>query len=761
MNRFIFPWLFIIAILLSGYPMFGGALTPPPRSATFREASERVFLENEITRVDVTINPSDFQNLLNNPWSDDLKRVTLRWRNSRIDETLEDVGFRVRGNTSRNAARKSWKIDLNTFVPGRQFYGLEKINLNGQNNDPSLLRTAASWRMIRKMGLPGSRTHFAALYINGTFWAIQVHVEQIDEEFAGSWFGNKKGNLYKCLHTGKPADLKPIPGEDYPTYGANGKLTYEEQNNDPLTDYTDLRDFIRFLDQSSDAAILEHLESRIHVDNALRMLAAEVAIGHWDDYWYGSNNYYLYNNEDTQRFEWIPYDLDNTLGIDFFSTDWSSRHFEKWGEGGFGTNRPPLTEALFGQSEWRRQYRRYLRMAAALLKHPETLEQVDRWRNLLLPWFNGTLESGGVVGFSDQGFDANAHILPASYRGGSYHTIGVKPYLVTRAATLEAQLEAFASTPPLPPLFINEALASNTAINTDEHGDYDDWVELYNDGDTEIDLGGMTLTDDVTSPFRWTFPPETRIPSKGFLLIWADGEPEQGPLHATFRVSIEGETLGLFDTMANGRVLIDSLSLPPLISNVSYGRYPDGSDFLTSFTTVTPEKANDITSGNPPGPRPPPRVFINEFMASNGATLADEAGDFDDWIELYNAENVAVDLSGMHLSDHLQNPTRFRFPEGVVINARGFLLVWADEQPHQGPLHATFKLSADGESISLYDTQQNNLQLIHSVVFGPQTRDVSMGLLPDGHAEPVVLDTPSPGRSNQGASITSTGWFCF
>ena len=126
-----------------------------------------------------------------------------------------------------------------------------------------------------------------------------------------------------------------------------------------------------------------------------------------------------------------------------------------------------------------------------------------------------------------------------------------------------------------------------------------------------------------------------------------------------------------------------------------------------------------------------------------------------------NAEDKAVDLSGMHLSDHLQNPTRFRFPEGVIIPAHGFLLIWADEQPHQGPLHATFKLSADGESISLYDTQQNNLQLIHSVVFGPQTRDVSMGLLPDGVGVPVILDTPSPGWSNQGDASRPSGWICY
>jgi hypothetical protein len=80
-------------------------------------------------------------------------------------------------------------------------------------------------------------------------------------------------------------------------------------------------------------------------------------------------------------------------------------------------------------------------------------------------------------------------------------------------------------------------------------------------------------------------------------------------------------------------------------------------------------------------------VVINEFMASNGMTRADEDGEFEDWIELHNTGDAAVDLSGWGLSDNDGNPFKWQFPAGTTIEARGFLLVWAsgkDRHPDPG-----------------------------------------------------------------------------
>lgn len=751
------------ALLLALLPAAGLALSPAPNDADYRLADANIFLQGEVTRAYVTIDPSDFQQLLDDPRADIDKNVTLRWVNSVLDETVTDVAFRPRGGGfTRDAVRKSWKLDFNDFVSGRSFYGLESINLNGDHNDPTLLRRRMAHEILRQMGLPTPRTHFVALYINGDFWSMQIHVEHIDEEFADSWFGSKTGNLYKCLFGQAPADLRKIQGEDYRNHG--GGTTYEEVNNAPLSDYTDLVEFIRFINDTTPQERLAGLESRLHIDNFLRYLAANVALGNWDDYWYGSNNYYLYFNPATTRFEWIPYDYDNSLGMDYFSTNWSTRHYEGWGDGGFGSTPAPLVSAVFDHSPWRRQYRRYLDKAARLLVLPANQALLQQWAAQIRPYYDGTIESGGVVGTQSSSGQHDPYFTtgisqPTNWNRGSFHTMGIVPFMNTRSARLLAQL-ANDFTPPLPRVFINEAMASNGNVIADEFGEFDDWIELYNDETTPVDIGGWHLTDDVANPLKWVIPVGTVIPAKGRLLVWCDNSPLQGPLHAPFALGAGGEHIGLFMNEVEGRVLVDEMAYPPLTVNQSYGRATDGSSVYTIHCTPTPGQPNN-NSVPPCGstePRTPPRVWINEFMADNDTVVADEAGEFDDWVELYNAEPFPVDLGGAYLTDNLNNRTKWQFPAGTVIPARGFLLIWCDSTPAQGPLHTSWSLSAGGEAIGLFDTDLNNNQPIHTVTFGRQTTDISTGLLPDGVEPFIILTEPSPGRSNVPVTATPEVW---
>src|SRR5690606_7702493 len=136
------------------------AFAPKPTDADHALADATIFLRDEVTRADITIDPADFQFLLDNPLTDEKKPCTVRWRNSVIDVTVPDVGIRSRGNLSRGAPRRSWKLDFNEFVPGRQFQSLEEMDLNGDNNDPTLLRRMLAHELLRRMGLPTSRTHF-------------------------------------------------------------------------------------------------------------------------------------------------------------------------------------------------------------------------------------------------------------------------------------------------------------------------------------------------------------------------------------------------------------------------------------------------------------------------------------------------------------------------------------------------------------------------------------------------------------------------
>jgi hypothetical protein len=145
---------------------------------------------------------------------------------------------------------------------------------------------------------------------------------------------------------------------------------------------------------------------------------------------------------------------------------------------------------------------------------------------------------------------------------------------------------------------------------------------------------------------------------------------------------------------------------------------------------------------------PIPRLHINEIMADNTRTRADEAGEFDDWIELYNPGEHPLDLGGMYLTDDPRDSRKWRFPTNTMIAAKGHLLVWADEHASQGPLHVNFKFDKAGEFIGLYDVEERANHLIDSIMFGPQLADISQGRMPDGDEWWVRQSRPTPGTSN-------------
>ena len=153
--------------------------------------------------------------------------------------------------------------------------------------------------------------------------------------------------------------------------------------------------------------------------------------------------------------------------------------------------------------------------------------------------------------------------------------------------------------PDLSGLFINEILASNSSVITDEYGDYDDWFEIYNGTDDTINTGGIYLTDDSEIPYLWQLPlhvPEqTNIAPHDFLLIWADEEPGEGFLHVDFKLSASGESVFLFQRQAENYVLLESMDYNQQYEDISWGRYPDGSTF-TALLSPTPGASNLILS---------------------------------------------------------------------------------------------------------------------------------------------------------------------
>ncbi len=314
-----------------------------------------------------------------------------------------------------------------------------------------------------------------------------------------------------------------------------------------------------------------------------------------------------------------------------------------------------------------------------------------------------------------------------------------------------------ATLPPFPPLWINEVLPENTSTHTDQFGERDPFIELYNSGPDPLDLTGFFLADNYTRTAPWSFPAGTTLGSGKFLVVWADGQPAQsapGIPHTSFRLTAGTGTVALGSKPGApvAPVVLDYLDYSQLSPGRSVGSYPDGPALeRRRFFQVTPGASNDPA----PGPYP---VVINEWMAANTHSLTNPVtGLADDWFELYNPGAAVVDLTGFQLANPITSITRFIIPAGTVVPAHGFLLVWADKQPASNapgqPLHVDFHLDKKGEEIGLFAPDGG---LVDGVSFGAQDTDISEGRAPDGTDAPYVkLHVPTPGALNVPLSLAA------
>ncbi len=141
-------------------------------------------------------------------------------------------------------------------------------------------------------------------------------------------------------------------------------------------------------------------------------------------------------------------------------------------------------------------------------------------------------------------------------------------------------------------LVINEVVSENQSAAKDPQGDFDDYIEIANSSDSEVDLSGKFLTDSKKNPRKWKFPKGIKIAAGGRLVIWADedGKAEEG-LHANFKLAKGGETIQLIDSDKAGNSILDEVKVAKLDPDSAYRRVPDSKgDF--SQGVPSPGKTN-------------------------------------------------------------------------------------------------------------------------------------------------------------------------
>ncbi len=181
-------------------------------------------------------------------------------------------------------------------------------------------------------------------------------------------------------------------------------------------------------------------------------------------------------------------------------------------------------------------------------------------------------------------------------------------------------------------LVINEFMASNDSHDVDGTNTKPDWIELFNPGTTDIDVGGWYMTDGISSDVAdwWQIPAggnETNVPAGGWLVLFANGSPDDGALYLDFSLKSSGETIGLADADEN---VVDSLIYEQQTTDLSMGLSPDGVGEMTFLVAATPGAANSASSGNlppviadvdldPVSPLPNEAVTVNaEVFDDNG-----------------------------------------------------------------------------------------------------------------------------------------------
>ncbi|MFT7463912.1 MAG: hypothetical protein ACI9EF_002260 [Pseudohongiellaceae bacterium] len=164
---------------------------------------------------------------------------------------------------------------------------------------------------------------------------------------------------------------------------------------------------------------------------------------------------------------------------------------------------------------------------------------------------------------------------------------------VSQTSAQTARPVAASLTPAAVHVRLNEFLAVNETGATDERGEHEPWVELFNRKTVQVDVGGMHLTNEVSDPTRWTIPPNTLIPANSAIMIWLDGETVQGPLHASFSLDPAKGSLWLFDL--DGATLVNSFNYQVQVADVSTGRLLDGG-FWVTLLDPSPGQSNLVSA---------------------------------------------------------------------------------------------------------------------------------------------------------------------
>ncbi len=604
-----------------------------------------------------------------------------------IDGTLfENVGVQYKGNSSFSVEGKKrpYKITTDAFVSGQRIWGYDKITLNNGVFDPTKIREVISYKILREF-MPAPRANLVFVR-SGTAGRLEDIGVYTSVERVNKRFMNKHF----------PHDdghrYKAVRGSmNWLGAGKDAyKSRYSAKGGEQRTRYDDLIHVIDVLNNTGPGALRRDLDAIFNIDKLLWQLAGAISMLNWDDlraFPGGGHNYYLYEDAYNGRMQILPWDWD--LGW-AESVETSYDLFDS-----FDNSDLPLTRrVVLGIPAIKDRYLAHLREMRSRIDWSTIEADVQRYRG----WTDSVICTAE---------EAKLWWEPCQTRYSSSHNT-LRNQITQRRSYLDARallnrpvatISDVKHTPKL--VDSRQAVTVTARISASTDGLREALLYFRTRGK----YGTVPMLDDGAH---------------------GDGEANDGVFGARIPAQAGGERVEYYIETS---------------SNDTAG----GSTGAKKYSPIYAEyKPYDYLVRSDSFDSP---IVINEFVADNVAGLKDEAGENDDWVELYNSGNTAINLKGYFLSDDTGDPQRWVFPD-VTIAAGGFLLVWADKDPEQGSLHATFKLSKSGESVAFFAPISEGNGLIDSYDFGRQAEDQSEGRECDSSKNWIFFATPTPRASN-------------
>ena len=338
---------------------------------------DEVFEDNAVKRIDIVITESRWENML-----DDMTNLygAFGGGNGSFSDDDEDpifvpaevfyngiewyrVGVRFKGNSSLASSwangilKLSFKLDFDEFeddypqIDNQRFYGFKKLSLKNNYNDKSQLREKVAGDVFRNAGLAGSHTAFYTVYVDHgdgpIYFGLYTMVEEVDDTVLDTQFSDDDGNLYKP--DGDAASFA------YGTYDENEFVKKTNEDDADFSDVQSLYTIINDATRTSDPVTWRtNLDAVLDTDVFLKYLATNTVIQNWDTYGKMTHNYYLYNNPDTNKLTWIPWDNNEALQTGNMGgslpLDFSGLSSSQW----------PLIGYLYADEVYKAQYNAYV-----------------------------------------------------------------------------------------------------------------------------------------------------------------------------------------------------------------------------------------------------------------------------------------------------------------------------------------------------------------------------------------------------------------